>query len=162
MAQAAMAAKVIGATFVQPNPAKSMSFAKMDYDDQLKNARAQMFDMFRDHPNISDDEIIEKINEANEDQHKYWNEVARVYRGMKATGMGKKEIAEALKESKISGELLKQVKHNKFEPTVVSKDSFTQLAANSMRDMDKEEKKEAKKKWDAAWKRLNNMQEGSN
>lgn len=162
LAQAAMAARVIGATFVKPDPAKSMSFAKMDYDDQLKNARAQMFDMFRDHPNISDDEIIEKINEVSEDQHKYWNEVARVYRGMNATGMGKKEIAEALKESKISGELLKQVKHNKFEPTVVSKDSFTQLAANSMRDMDKEEKKEAKKKWDAAWKRLNNMQEGSN
>lgn len=162
MAQAAMAAKVIGATFVKPDPAKSLSFAKMDYDDQLKSARAQMFDMFRDHPNISDDEIIEKINEVSEDQHKYWNEVARVYRGMNATGMGKKEIEEALKESKISGELLKQVKHNKFEPTVVSKDSFTQLAANSMRDMDKEEKKEAKKKWDAAWKRLNNIQEGSN
>jgi hypothetical protein len=157
-----MVTKVLGATFVQPNPAKSISFAKMDYDDYKSKARAQIFNMFRDHPNITDDLIIENINETSEQEHKYWNEVARVYRGMNATGMGKKEIAEALKESKISGELLKQVKHNKFEPTVVSKDSFTQLAANSMRDMDKEEKKEAKKKWDAAWKRLNNIQEGSN
>jgi len=121
-----------------------------------------MFDMFRDHPNITDDEVIENINQSAEEQQKYWNEVARVYRGMKASGMKSEDINKILKDNKIGGELLQQVKANKFEPTVVSEKSFAQLAANSMRGMTTTEKAEAKKKWDSAWKRLHKVQEGSN
>lgn len=158
-AQLAMAARVIGATFVKADSAKVISFAKMDYDDVVGSARKDFADLFDDRPGVSDEVIIEAIEKANAAEYKEWNKLARIYRGMQAVDMSQAGINAVMKEAKITGDLLKQLKTQKFEPTAVSKKSFDGLMQKELRSKTDDEKKEIKARWNAAWKRLEQAQE---
>lgn len=158
-AQAAMATRVMGATFVKADPARVASFAKMDYDNVISNARKDFAELFDDRPNVSDNTIVDAIQKANDAEYKEYNKLARIYRGMQATGMSQEQINKALKEAKITGDILKQIKSQEFSPTAVSKKSFDSLMQRELRSKTDDEKKEIKAKWKAAWERLEQAQE---
>lgn len=156
-----VAAKVAGGTFVKANPERSARTAAMDYSDYVSTARKDLAAQFHDLPNITDKEVRSKITDAIEGEEKRWNEVARVYRGMQKSGMSQEDINKALKEAKVEGSLLKQVKSQRFEPTVLSKKSFDSLVTRYTRDLSGDKKVEAEKKWKEAWDRLNMLKEGN-
>jgi hypothetical protein len=159
-AQVFSAARYFGATFVKANPDTAVYFANKNLEDVIKSGRKDMSDLFSDRPNVTDKEIQDLVQEVQTAERKRWNELARVYRGMKATGMEDKDINAALKDSQISGPLKSSLVNQKFESSAVSKQSFDSLMKKQLSGKNEAEKKEITQKWKEAWTRLEKAQEG--
>jgi hypothetical protein len=155
--QLALVAKYMGATFTKLDPDSSVFFANKDYEDTVKIGRKDLANAFKDRPNITDDEIVSFVNEAKDAEEAKWNELARIYRGMKAYGMKDVDINGALKNAKMDASTIKSIKNQQFDSGSVSKASFEQQINRELSKLNDEDKKAFKANWEKAWKRLDTV-----
>lgn len=144
--------RFMGVSLVVPEPSKQMSFAASEYDDTVQNERRKMASLARSYDTISDRDVMRKMVEARANEFNMYKDAHNIYRGMKALGMSDSEISGALKDARVSKDLIKQLRSGEFKSQTVSKKSFNGHRDTAIRRAStKQEKEEIKKKWDEAW-----------
>lgn len=151
----ANAGSYLGASMYKLNPENAAKSASMDYSGVLKNARKDVKEVFGDYeggPTTQD--LVPKILDLREKEKAAYDEARRVYKGMLAVGVTPTKAAEAFKDNRLAGDVIKQVQSGRFESRIISKDSIGTYMKNEQAGKSRQEKKEIKKKWDSAWKLL--------
>lgn len=151
----ANAGSYLGASMYKLNPENAAKSVSMDYSSVLKNARKDVKEVFGDYEGgPTSQDLVPKILDLREKEKAAYDEARRVYKGMLAVGITPAKAAEAFKDNRLAGDVIKQVQSGRFESRIISKDSIGTYMKNEQAGKSRQEKKEIKKKWDNAWKLL--------
>ena len=102
----------------------AMKYASMDLQGTLKVARTQLKDLFEDNPDRTPEEVLSLLASARADEKEVFDQNRLVFEGALATGMSKEAATKALADTRLAKTLVKQVANNKFQSSIISKESL--------------------------------------
>lgn len=143
-----------GATMYKMDPKESAKY--LDYSRELKNARRDLADIASDYPDgIPENELLSRVIDARGKELAAFAEMQKVWDGMRATGMSKREAAAVMKAQKIDTDAIRQLARGQFESQVISKSSLREYMNKELKEAPRSEHAEIKRKWKELYNQLN-------
>lgn len=104
------------------DPDKNFSFRAIDYSQGMSNLAKERNELLGNIDGIGTDEVVSRLNDLVQQEHKLFDNLYDAYDGYKAFGKSTKDAYAILKSKKISPEKVNGLRYGRFEPHVANKD----------------------------------------
>lgn len=151
--QIAQAYKIAGGRFWELDPARTLNTVARSYKDGTSARRKEIEAYITDSSStVSPERFIKFIGELEESSREEYDLVRNTYLGGLQAGASREELLAELKKHKMNKAEVNAIVSGEYEPTTVSKASFTTFKDRALKDItDKEERKRVEDKWDSVW-----------
>lgn len=112
------------------NPDESFGFRVRDYNSALKQIRKDRSKLLDVAPSLSEGELVERVTDLVSREKKAFDELRYVLEGYMAHDRSLKQAAQHFDSNK----LFSQVRYNKFQPSMLSKESLKRWAKEQIRE----------------------------
>ncbi len=143
-----------GLTMYKLDGSKKLVSTAYDYNDQVKTNRKTIEEMFKDNPNITADEVQSRLLKLKASEQEAFEKMRSVYEGMQALDVPTRQMNVSLKETKIGGDVIKDLGKGEFEFRSVSKDSIKSYKDKELKGLKGQELTDARAKWKNIWAML--------
>jgi len=149
--------KATGARFVKYDPEVAARNAAYGYKDAIDAIRDDLYTAIKNRPNVSADYMLSNTTRIMQEEKKQWDNMASLYRGLKANNMSDDDISKVFKEAKLPTNVIRSLRDQEFRSQLISKASFKAKAQNAIRKASDKEKEV--EKWERAWSLINGYTE---
>lgn len=137
----------MGATMYKVDGKRNLEARAYDYKDLVKDNNRVLKEAFTDNPNMSADEMVERMSDRKAMEQEAFDKMHEVYEGMVANGTPPREISVALKAAGLSAETIRDLHAGRFVFRSASANSVDTAMKKELAKLKGEEKAEAQKKW---------------
>lgn len=149
--------RFMGLSLAAVDAEKATGFAAREYNDTLKAVRKDVADLFRDRPNVTEAEALEKVLEFTDDERKAAKKLSDIYQGMLAMDKSEREAMAIFKEQGVPTTAIRTIANGNYVPQTISQKSIKTFADREMQGKTLAEKREIKQKWDNVWEILSQV-----
>jgi hypothetical protein len=103
------------------DPDKNFSFRALDYSQGMNSLAKERNELLARSGNMDTDEMVGRLNDLVQEEHKLFDNLYDAYDGYKAFGKSTKDAYDILKERKVSPEKVNGLRYGRFEPHVANK-----------------------------------------